>query len=181
MILESRRAGGRIIMSLAAITAASMLYITTLGVYYSDRLTVFIIVLFGVLFAGGWAALIVNIVIFFRVGQNGSRNDARVFSVEHDAPAEVRLISRNPETPTRLTVAGQALSMRRWRKLGPTLAAHNWHFIRDNVAEAGTFTSITKNWPTIRDEFIRLEWVENSYVTDLGKEAMSNETPPTLD
>jgi len=105
----------------------------------------------------------------------------RAVRFEQETETEMRLVSRNPEQPSRVIIAGQLISMRRWRRLHSTLSFYNWKFTRDILEEAGTFRSLSKNYPGIRDEFIRLGWVSGGYVTDLGKEKISADTPPTLD
>ena len=92
-----------------------------------------------------------------------------------------RLVARDPQMPKRIIIAGQYISMRNWRRLASTLAHHNWHFTRDVLQEAGTFTSLSKNWPKIQADFIRLGWVIGNDVTEAGRVAIKSENPPTLD
>jgi len=136
------------------------------------------------MFSGGSFITLLYMMKYARV--NGMMHDssgppAVRFEQEIEAPAEIRIVSRNPEQPQRLIIAGQLISMRQWRRLASTLQYHNWHFTRDVLAEAGTFRSLTSNFPKIKDEFIRLGWVSGGAVTALGKEKIRAEHPPTLE
>jgi hypothetical protein len=107
--------------------------------------------------------------------------DLLTFNQDTEALQEFRLVSTRPEQPQRLIIAGQLISMRKWRRLASTLSFHNWHFTRDVLAEAGTFSSLSTNFPKIKAEFVRLGWVIGTRVTPLGIEKISASSPPTLD
>jgi hypothetical protein len=57
-----------------------------------------------------------------------------------------------------------------WSDLARVLKANENRFIRDVVAQAKAFNSISTNWPTIVAEFERMDWVKNGVLTEQGQE-----------
>ena len=170
-INESRAAGARIILSMLCVVFGLILYVTTFGIYYSDSTTVLILVVFGLLFAGGLSAMVINAVTFVRAGRSRERPLVRVESAVKDAG--VRLIVRDGRM---IKIGRYSFERRQWRSLAVALADVNWSWSRRKVERAGIFTSLTEQWPEIEEEFRRMGFVHGEgrgkKVTEQGRERM---------
>lgn len=157
---ESRRAGSRVIMSFAFSAAGLMLLLSTWRLFTPDRTSAIIVVLFGVLFAGGLLAAIVNAIIFVRIG--GLKTDPPPSGI-------TRMESNQRITDSRLENHNDAsaslgkmdLSRNEWRKLATTLAHANWKWSRRRLASTHVWESLTigDRYNIVTTDFERLQAV----------------------
>lgn len=157
-IEESRRAGSRIILSLASVALALILYITTIGIRYSDTATVIILLTFAVMFSGGWIAAVINAIIFVRLGSmNPKQRPPRITTLESEAHNRaVRLEARPREN--QLLRSRYEFSPSDWRLLVHHLQPNYPKWTRRALEKTRLFDKITApgTFEEICSEFERL-------------------------
>ena len=183
----SRAAGKNIILSFVVVVAASMLYITTFGIYYNDNATLAILVIFGVLFAGGWMSAIVNTMIFFRLpsqedDEPSATNDASdTLTFDSDQQITTGRLEDHSD-PNSIELGRFELSRNEWRKLAVTLSSANWKWTRRLLQKTHIWESLTINdkYKTVTEDFERVgavkierndnEGIKSVRVTHEGRE-----------
>jgi len=181
----SRTAASRAVLSTIAIILGCVLYVTTFGIYYSDAATVAILVLFAMSFAGGWAALIFNVIIFVRIGNQRDdeppNNSDSLFDFSEHRPGGARLEITSGNS---IGLGRFNLSRNEWRKLATTLSAANWKWSRRLLQKTHVWESLTigGRYDTVTSDFervgaLRVERDENgriksARVTTEGREAI---------
>jgi hypothetical protein len=71
------------------------------------------------------------------------------------------------------------LSQQQWAELAHVLFENDNRVVRDIIAKAKVFSSITEKWNAIYNEFERLGWARNGRLTDAGVEWFTGFlTPP---
>ena len=107
--------------------------------------------------------------------------------IQHDKlcePVMVPVMPKQPENPReqvyipriqsenghRIRLGKFKKTRKEWSDLARVLKANDNRFIRDVVAQAKVFNSISTNWPAIVAEFERMDWVKNGILTEQGQE-----------
>ena len=167
-INESRRAGARVVWSVVAVAVGVVLPIATFGSYYSKPVTAVILVIFMCAFAGGLAAISVNLITYVRVGRG--RRRPLIVRVDSTGGGGKMWVEDG-----RLTRIGtHSFKQEQWLLLANALVDANWSWSRRKVGRAGIFSSLTKRWPDIDAEVGNLELVDGDgrdrAVTSQGRE-----------
>lgn len=88
---------------------------------------------------------------------------------EERQPQEIAYIPKiQSENGNRIRLGKFKLTRQQWENLANVLQANDNRVIRDVVAQAKIFTSLSTKWPQIIREFERLEWVQNGELTEAG-------------
>ena len=186
---DSRAAGKRIVVSFVFVAFALMLIQGTLyepehvaiGVKQYRTLINTTIVVFGVMFAGGWMSAIINAILFFRIGSYYQDDeppqppaedvsDTLIFDTEIPQPT-VRL---HYAEDSLIRVGRYQLTRRQWRTLASTLADLNWRWTRRNVGKAKVIKNLTAPgiYRGMTSDMERLGVVKNGYVTAQGRDVI---------
>ena len=154
-----RRAGKGMIVSIAAIAFSIMLLEGTL--YEPEHVAIgmdqywavikWTLIVFGVLFAGGWLAAIINGIIFLRAGRDRSQpavviedTDGTSDTLRFDSEQRItdgRIEDRSE--PNSIGLGRVDLSRNEWRKLAGVLAAANWRWSRRLLEKTNIWEGLT--------------------------------------
>jgi hypothetical protein len=183
----NRRAVNAIIFSMIGIAIGVMLYTSTIGVYYNDTQTVIILVVFGVLFVGGWAGVIFGIAFYVRLGRY-ERNyfgwDDNTDDGEVDADmlddwhrrmaAEVAVpdVSIVTSDDTQIRISRTRLTRRQWRTLATRLSENDWNWRRRFLKGIVKNYTAKGVYPEMTRDLERVKIVERGKVTTAGREAI---------
>lgn len=98
---------------------------------------------------------------------------------EEKQPQEVAYIPKiQSENGNRIRLGKFKLTRQQWQDLGSVIQANENRVVRDVIAQARIFTSLSTKWPQIIREFERLEWVSNGQLTDAGVKWFSQFNTP---
>ena len=157
-VSESRAAGARVIWSMVFVAAGLVLYLATYGDYYPLKISVIFVVGYALLCGGGLAAVLVNVVVFARVG--GSRGVKFVKVESTVLPPGGRLVNEHGRNS--LDVGRADLSSNEWRRLAVVLSGANWKWTRRLLEKTHIWEGLTKGgrYDLVSSEFERMEVVE---------------------
>lgn len=106
--------------------------------------------------------------------------------IQHDRlcePVMVPVMPKQPEQPReqvyipkiqsenghRIRLGKFKLTRKEWADVAKVLKANDNRFVRDVVAQARAFSSISTRWPQIVAEFERMDWVQDGVLTEQGE------------
>ena len=140
------------------VAAGLALYLATFGDYYPFKVSVVFVVVYALLFGGGLAAVVINVVNYGRAGESRS---VKVIKVNATTPPfGGRLV--NERGRNSLDVGRSDLSSNEWRRLAVVLSGANWKWTRRLLEKTYIWEGLTKGkrYDLVSSEFERMEVVE---------------------
>ena len=100
-------------------------------------------------------------------------------SEQQPQPTEVEYRPQiQSENGKKLKMGKFSLTRAQWANVGREIERADGRVIRDVIARARAFESLSRKWPHIVAEFERLGWAKDGMLTDAGKEWFSQFTTP---
>ena len=172
-----RRAGRGMVISIAAIAAGIMLLKGTL--YEPEHVAIgmdqywavikWTIIVFGVLFAGGWLAAFINGIIFLRAGRDRNEPPAVTYENTNDASNVLDFPAMHTPADARIEVHdGNTIRLGKhqpdygtWANLADALYAHRWEWSRERaLRESGCFKNLTAIYPELTADMLNIGIIE---------------------